>query len=527
MADVFVSYKAEDRRRIRLLVEALEQDGLSVWWDAHVGAGQEWREKIAIELDSAKCVIVGWSKRSIGPEGRFVRDEASRALRRNAYVPFKLDRVDPPLGFGETQVVPLIGWSGDRSAPAYQDLLSAIRIIVSGEKVELARTSGIEAPTRRAILVGAVAAAGATALGGGWFWFRGNGLSAEAQALVQQAREGVNDGGVEANANAIGKLRQAAELEPRAALVWGLLALAYMQQSRVAPTQDRQGMIARGTAAVQRARSLEEDQPEAMAAEILAMPLFRNWLAVEAKCRAALKKHPRNPYLLWRLAEVLSQVGRDEECLGCVVQVMEDISTPFLHIGRTMLLWNLARFDEAESELQRMFSLWPRHYAVWFTRFYYLLYNGKAAEALAFIKDASSRPIGIPDWNFALVQSQADALAAGNPHKIETALAGMEEVAHKAAGFAENAAIFASFVGAADTAFKLLRGLYTNAGFSVGETWFSSEQAIYIGRERNTYILFQLPMRNVRQDPRFGVLARELGLADYWKGTNSRAQVIV
>jgi hypothetical protein len=31
MADVFVSYKAEDRRRIRPLVEALEQDGLSVW----------------------------------------------------------------------------------------------------------------------------------------------------------------------------------------------------------------------------------------------------------------------------------------------------------------------------------------------------------------------------------------------------------------------------------------------------------------------------------------------------------------
>jgi hypothetical protein len=171
--------------------------------------------------------------------------------------------------------------------------------------------------------------------------------------------------------------------------------------------------------------------------------------------------------------------------------------------------------------------LWPRHYAVWFTRFYYFLYNGKAVEALSFVKDASSRPIGIPDWNFALVQSQANALAAGNPHQIEKALTGMEEVAHKAAGFAENAAIFASFVGATDTAFKLLRGLYTNSGFSVGETWFSPEQAIYMGSERNTYILFQQPMKHVRRDPRFDDLAREIGIADYWKKTSSRAQVIL
>jgi serine/threonine-protein kinase len=39
MSDVFVSYKAEDRRRVQPLVEALQADGLSVWWDAQIGAG--------------------------------------------------------------------------------------------------------------------------------------------------------------------------------------------------------------------------------------------------------------------------------------------------------------------------------------------------------------------------------------------------------------------------------------------------------------------------------------------------------
>ena len=83
MADVFVSYKAEDRRRVQPLVQALQAEGYAVWWDEHIGTGDEWRETIETQLDSARCVIVIWSKRSVGPEGHFVRDEASRALRRH------------------------------------------------------------------------------------------------------------------------------------------------------------------------------------------------------------------------------------------------------------------------------------------------------------------------------------------------------------------------------------------------------------------------------------------------------------
>src|SRR5688500_3026158 len=103
MHDLFVSYKAEDRPRVAPLVAALEADGLSVWWDAHVGGGEEWRDSIAKHLDQASCVIVVWSKRSTGKEGRFVRDEATRALRRGIYLPIRIDKVEPPLGFGETQ----------------------------------------------------------------------------------------------------------------------------------------------------------------------------------------------------------------------------------------------------------------------------------------------------------------------------------------------------------------------------------------------------------------------------------------
>ena len=93
MADVFVSYKAEDRQRVTPLVRALEAEGLSVWWDEQIGGGAAWRHAIEAELNSAKCVIVAWSTRSIGPDGAFVQDEASRAQQRHVYVPVLIDKV--------------------------------------------------------------------------------------------------------------------------------------------------------------------------------------------------------------------------------------------------------------------------------------------------------------------------------------------------------------------------------------------------------------------------------------------------
>src|SRR5215218_3146047 len=130
MADVFISYKAEDRHRVEPLVTAMESEGLSLWWDARVSGGDAWRETIAEHLDAAACVIVVWSKRSTGPEGRFVRDEASRAQRRGTYLPISIDNVEPPLGFGETQLLSLRGWKGDRSDPRYRAVSDCIYAIV-------------------------------------------------------------------------------------------------------------------------------------------------------------------------------------------------------------------------------------------------------------------------------------------------------------------------------------------------------------------------------------------------------------
>ena len=165
--DVFISYKAEDRPRIQPLVQALEADGYSVWWDQHIGTGDQWRQTIERQLDVAKCVVVAWSKHSIGPEGDFVRDEASRARRRHVYVPILLDSVEPPLGFGESQATSLRGWRGDRSDTRYQALLTGVRRTV-GETTARGPAVPKRGTDRRAVLAGGAVAAAAVAGVGGW-----------------------------------------------------------------------------------------------------------------------------------------------------------------------------------------------------------------------------------------------------------------------------------------------------------------------------------------------------------------------
>jgi serine/threonine-protein kinase len=171
--DVFVSYKAEDRARLQPLIAALEAEGFTVWWDTHIGGGAHWREDIQEHLDAAKCVIVVWSKRSVGPEGDFVRDEASRARKRGAYLPIRFDAVDPPLGFGEVQAISLKGWKGDRYDARFQSIAEAVRRRIAGEDIAHVKVDrdrlGV---SRRAAVAAGASVAALAAAGGAWIFLK-------------------------------------------------------------------------------------------------------------------------------------------------------------------------------------------------------------------------------------------------------------------------------------------------------------------------------------------------------------------
>jgi serine/threonine-protein kinase len=185
MSDVFISYKAEDRKRIRPLVQCLQSDGYSVWWDEHIGTGDAWRETIERELNGASCVIVIWSKGSVGPQGGFVREEATRAQRRGVYVPVLIDAVEPPLGFGEKQATSLRGWKGDAADARYQAVRSGVlRLAGSGsQRASSDRGTGVSVE-RRTLLVGGAAVAAAVIGFGAWRAFERISASSSSNSIA-------------------------------------------------------------------------------------------------------------------------------------------------------------------------------------------------------------------------------------------------------------------------------------------------------------------------------------------------------
>lgn len=169
---LFFSYSHDDKPRAAAIIIALEEAGHSVWWDDHLEGGSAYSSSIEKALDAAGAVIVLWSASSI--QSHWVSDEAEQGRARECLVPLAIDGVKPPLGFRQLQIIDMNAWCGAADAPEFQRLLRAI-----------ATCSGVDAPTRPAIVAtpvgqsgaglsrrnliiagGAVAAVGAVALGG-------------------------------------------------------------------------------------------------------------------------------------------------------------------------------------------------------------------------------------------------------------------------------------------------------------------------------------------------------------------------
>jgi hypothetical protein len=124
MTDIFLSYAKEDRERASNLATALQAVGWSVWWDRNIQVGQAFDQVIEHALDSAKCVVVLWSKYSISSE--WVKNEAASAAERGKLVPALIDDVRMPLEFRRKQTANLIGWEQDPSDPGFQALCGGI-----------------------------------------------------------------------------------------------------------------------------------------------------------------------------------------------------------------------------------------------------------------------------------------------------------------------------------------------------------------------------------------------------------------
>jgi hypothetical protein len=188
VADVFVSYAHRNLRSVKPISKGLTDAGLSVWWDDHLRAGDDFAMVIERELDAAKCAVVVWSEAA--RNSLWVRAEATEALDAGKLVQVRVDGVKPPLPFTIVQMHDLTRWNGSRGDQPWPHVENAAATFAR---------SGAPAPDPRVFQTPALQDFGGTAMLG-WLSI---GLAVFTAALTLQAVRGLDPGlyGVAASAS--------------------------------------------------------------------------------------------------------------------------------------------------------------------------------------------------------------------------------------------------------------------------------------------------------------------------------------
>lgn len=131
------------------MAAALEEDGLTVWWDKVLKAGQTCDEVSKGMLRNADVVVVLWSTVSV--KSKWVRAEATFGERYSAVILAMIETADRPILFELTQRADLIGWDGDRSEQRWADFVTDLRHAISRKATQKAE-AGV-GPKPAAVLV--------------------------------------------------------------------------------------------------------------------------------------------------------------------------------------------------------------------------------------------------------------------------------------------------------------------------------------------------------------------------------------
>jgi len=152
---VFFSYSRVDQKQALPIISAIEKAGYRVWWDGMLEGGTSFLETTEEALESAKAVVVLWSKNSV--KSHWVRDEAMSGRTRERLLPISLDGTIPPLGFRQVQIIDFTDWRQDSHSEGFKELQRGLALFHGKDETVAPPTAlqKIRRPlSRRAILLG-------------------------------------------------------------------------------------------------------------------------------------------------------------------------------------------------------------------------------------------------------------------------------------------------------------------------------------------------------------------------------------
>lgn len=124
MADVFISYKREERPRCVLIHDKLFELGFSVWFDAKQEIGKEFDREIEREVMAARCVVTLWSPAAV--DSLWVRSESAKGLEFHKLAGAMIEQTKLPMPYNLNSTADLTDFSGDYNHPGWLQLLDRI-----------------------------------------------------------------------------------------------------------------------------------------------------------------------------------------------------------------------------------------------------------------------------------------------------------------------------------------------------------------------------------------------------------------
>ena len=142
--EIFISYARSAQPQASAIADALRASGYSVWWDDDLPAHRAYNDVIAERLNTAKAVLVVWSRD--GANSEWVRAEADAARHGRKLVQLSIDGVMPPMPFNQIQCPALRDWNGKTDEPAWRKIERSLAELVRGIRSDPVRPALASAP---------------------------------------------------------------------------------------------------------------------------------------------------------------------------------------------------------------------------------------------------------------------------------------------------------------------------------------------------------------------------------------------
>jgi len=320
----------------------------------------------------------------------------------------------------------------------------------------------------------------------------GKPLRSETMKLYLAGCSEFAEGSDETRLSSISIFQQVVKDAPRFEAGWGKLLLAEEDAVTSDPSRDPRKL----QEYITHARTLDPEMAEAIIAEVALLPTRDFGKALRLLDRAAAA-HPANALILATRSIALAEVGRMTEAVADAKEAARlDPTSPDAANGFVLSLAYSGRLDAARAELRRAERLWAGTGRLQELQYAFQLRFGdpKAMLDTEEYREANTR-----------MQLYYRTRADPTPANI-------------------------------DRFMQFLSGLYRRRGLTADDIVGHSQPYGELGREDDLYaLIFRLParedlsplasvvfrpsLRKFRHDPRFMIVAKRMGLVEYWRSS--------